>query len=219
MKYCDKCHVNVRGQNRICPLCQGKLSGQSSEIMYPKINSVLKQYELFFKILIFGTVSAGIAALAVNMIIPQSGFWSLFVVLGIMCFWISLGSAFKNRHNLPGNITSQVLLISALSVIWDLITGWHGWSLNFVFPCVCAFAMLSLGILAKLLNLPPGDYQICLTVDIIFGAVPMLFYLTGISDVAIPSVVCTAISIISFVFILLFNGKEIREEIIRRFHI
>ncbi len=219
MKYCENCKVNVRGVNKICPLCQSKLTGHSDEVMYPEIKSVFKQYELFFKLLVLGTVSGGVASVAVNIILPKSGFWSFFVVLGIVCFWISLYYGFKKRHNLPRNISNQVLLVSGLCVVWDLITGWHGWSLDYVFPCACAFSIISLVIVAKIFKLPPGDYQMCLTVDIIFGAVPVVFYVTGLANIAIPSVICTAISIISFVFILLFNGKEIKEEIIKRFHI
>ena len=219
MKHCEKCKIDVRGSTKRCPLCQGRLTGESDEVMYPKIATVLEKHELFIKLLILGTVTAGAAAVAVNLILPKTGLWSLFVVLGIICFWISLATAFKRRNNLPKNITSQVVIISLLCMLWDYITGWHGWSIDYVLPISCAAGMVSLGILARILPLPRGDYLVCMVMDIVFGNVPLIFFFLGKTTVAIPSVACAALSVVAFVFILLFEGGDIKEEIIRRIHI
>lgn len=219
MKRCDKCGVNVRGRTKRCPLCQGSLTGESDEVMYPKIATVLEKHMLFIKILALGTVTAGAAAAAVNLIIPQTGMWSLFVILGIVCFWISLATAFKRRNNLPKNITSQVVIISLFCILWDYITGRHGWSLDYVLPIACSAGMVSLGILARILPLPRGDYLVCMVMDIVFGNVPLILYLTGHAKAAVPSVVCAALSVVAFAFILLFEGGDIKEEIIKRIHI
>lgn len=219
MKYCDKCKINVRGRTKHCPLCQGSLTGESDEVMYPKIATVLEKHMMFVKLLILGTVAAGAAAAAVNLILPQTGIWSLFVLLGIACFWISLATAFKRRNNLPKNITSQVVIISLLCILWDCITGWRGWSVDYVLPIACCAGMVSLGILARVLPLPRGDYLVCMVIDVIFGNVPLVLYLTGTAKVAVPSVICAALSVVAFAFILLFEGGDIKEEIIKRIHI
>lgn len=219
MKHCDKCRVNVRGKELLCPLCQNTLSGPDEEDIYPVLPTIYKQYELFFKLLILFTVVAGISCVTVNLIIPDTGYWSVFVVLGILCFWISLAFAIRKRHNIPRNIVNQVFILSLLSVGWDYITGRHGWSLDFVIPITSIAAMISLAVLAKIMKMPVGDYMVYLFSNIAFGMIPLIFYLAGWINVVVPSVVCIAISILSLSALILFEGKNMRMELVKRFHL
>ena len=220
MKYCDKCKVTVRGDVKRCPLCQRTLSGQAEESMlYPKVRTMYRQYREFFKVLIFSTVVAAVAACAVNLILPWTGHWALFVVIGIAGLWVSMYFAVHQRNSLPKNITYQAIFISVFSVIWDLVTHWHGWSVTFAIPCTFAVAIISMTVLAKLMKIPAGEYLICLFIDIIFGFIPIIFYIVGMLQVKIPSIICISCSIISLAGIIIFQGKEIRLELVRRFHL
>lgn len=219
MRICKKCGVKVRGTETVCPLCQHKLSGEPGEKVYPVIPTVYRQHELFFKCLILISVAAGVVCAAVNLLVPGNGCWSVFVALGILCFWISLAYAVRKRDNIPKNITVQVFLVSVLSFGWDWLTGWRGWSLDFVIPIACGAAMLSLFIIAKVMKLPPEDYIIYFMVDILFGVVPLVFYLTGLIRVAVPSVVCISLSFLSLSALIIFEGKEMLRELARRFHV
>lgn len=219
MMYCEKCGVKVRGTNTICPLCQHRLSGEAEIMTYPLIPTVYRQHKLFFKILILSTIAAGVVCAAVNLILPQSGYWSVFVALGIPCFWISLAYAVRKKDNIPKNITVQVFIISVLSFGWDWLTGWRGWSLNFVIPIVCSVALLSLAIIAKVMRMPPGDYIAYFTIDIVFGIIPLVFYLTGLVSITIPSVVCISLSVLSLAALIVFEGKDMMQELAKRFHV
>jgi hypothetical protein len=219
MKYCEKCKVNVRGKTESCPLCQNKLSGTEEVDVFPRNPTIYKQFQLFFKLLILGTVSGGVISVAVNLMIPKTGFWSLFVVLGIVCFWISLAFAVRKRNNIPWNITNQVVILSILSIVWDYLTGWHKWSFDFVIPVTCIVAMISLAVIGKVMNLPVNDYIVYLTADIAFGIVPLVFYFTGFISIILPTMICITFSILSFTALLLFEGKTIQAELTRRFHV
>lgn len=219
MKQCKKCGVSIRGNESICPLCQSELSGTDEDEVYPFVPTIYRQYELFFKLLIFSSVAAGVICVAVNLILPGSGYWSVFAVLGIICFWISLLYALHRKDNVPGNITAQVFLLSVLSIGWDLLTGWQGWSLNFVIPISCSVAMLSLAIIVTVTKVPAEDYIVNLVVDIVFGIVPLIFYLTGLVDNVIPSIVCISLSILSLSALILFEGKSVVQEIVKNFRL
>lgn len=39
MKHCDKCKIDVRGEFERCPLCQNKLTGESTPYEFPKVQS------------------------------------------------------------------------------------------------------------------------------------------------------------------------------------
>lgn len=218
-KTCDKCNVTVRGTMQKCPLCQNKLQGDESQPCYPVIKTLYRQFERFFKIVIMSTVLIGVSAVAVNMILVQTGFWSLFVLLGILCFWVMLATAVRRRYTIPKNITTQVVLISIISVVWDFVTGWHGWSVDFVIPITCATAIVAIGVIGQVMHLPVTDYMAAMLADALFGIIPIIFYFTDILNVQIPSVICVAVSLISFFAILIFEGRNMKVEIQKRFHV
>lgn len=219
MKYCDKCKVNVRGDAETCPLCQHKLSGTGGPEPYPKIQTIFSQFGRLFKFLILLTVSGAILCAAINLLLPQSGYWSVFVVLGVVCFWISFAFTFKRRANLPRTITTELILISIFCVLWDAGTHWHGWSVDFVIPIAGSTAMLSIATIAKIRRMPASDYIVYFVLDIILGIVPLVFYLTGILRVALPSLLCISISLISLITLLLFEGKNMKTELSKRLHL
>ena len=219
MKHCDKCNVNVRGNETVCPLCQNILSGKDEEAIYPEVPTLYKQFNLFFKLLILYTIIGCVICVAVNIILPQSGYWSVFVLLGSFCFWIALAYAVKKKDNIAKDITVLIFIASALCVLWDWSTGWYGWSLNFAFPIACSFAMVALAVMAKVLKLQGGDYIIYLFVDVFFGAVPILFYVAGLISIMIPSVICIALSVVSISALIIFERKNLLDEIKKNLHL
>lgn len=219
MRYCEKCKVSVRSPGKYCPLCQGKLTGTPEQQIYPKVPTIYSQFEFFFKLLIMGTVSGGIISVMLNIMFPKSGNWSIYVLFGIVCFWICLSMAIKRKNKIPQNIWNQAVILSAFSVLWDILMGWIGWSLDYVIPIVCSVGMIALAVAAKVLKLRLSDFLVCLAADAIFGIAPLVFYLTGMLNTLLPSFICITISVISLVTILVFEGKNIRIELKKRTHI
>lgn len=218
MKHCDKCGTDIRGNCELCPLCQGHLTGTGEEPLFPTLPLIYKKFKLFFQILLLSLTGVSVAAVAVNIMLPETGAWSVFAVTGAVCFWISLWLAIKRRSNIPKNITTQVVFVSVCAVLFDILTGWHAWSLEYVFPVICTGAMIALGILARVLKLPDEDFLACIVSDIFFGIIPLIFCLTGIITMIIPSVVCIGGSILSFAALMIFRGRSIRVELEKRFH-
>jgi len=221
VKCCDKCKIHVAGSRSVCPLCQAVLSdeGEPSPNPFPTIPTIYRQHNLFFRWLIFASVVAAVVSVAVNLLLPQSGLWSLFVLAGIGCLWISLAIAIRKRHNIPKNMLYQVVIISGLSALWDWLTGWHGWSIDYVVPIICVCAMAALGILSRVLKWQLSDLLVYFCLDGVFGILPIVFYLTGCLHVPYPSIVCVAVSVISLAAILLFAGENMWHELKRRLHL
>lgn len=220
MKYCEKCRVSVRGMQERCPLCQRRLVGDGEmEECYPQIRTIYKQYRMFFKILIFSTITLGITAAAINLILPDTGRWALFVNLGIAGFWISMYLAVRRKNSLPQSIIFQAVFVSVFSVVWDLITHWRGWSISYVIPGVLVVSMISMTVIARVMRVPASEYLICLVLDIIFGFVPIVFYVLDLLIMPIPSVICISCSMVCLAGILIFQGEEIKKELVRRFHL
>ena len=219
MKQCTKCHVSVRGARESCPLCQSTLSGEGEAELYPEIPTIYRQYTFFFKLLALITISGGVITVMINILNREHGYWSLFVAMGIACFWIILAFAVRKRNNRPKNITYQVFILSIFSIVWDLLTGWRGWSLDFVMPIAFTTGMLALAIIPAIMKIPVSDYILCLIIDGVFGFTPFVFLLLDWVHIIYPSYICIAASIISLITLVLFAGRNMLAEVQKRFHL
>lgn len=220
MLYCEKCKVSVTGKRSRCPLCQRSLIGDSSDSTetFPQVPEIFKQHSLLFKWGIFISIVGVVVCAIINFMIPQSGLWSLFVIGGVMCFWITVIIAVNKRSNIIKSILYQITTISVLCILWDWFIGWHGWSIDFVLPIACINAMLAVAIASKIMKLPVEDFIIYVIIDSFFGIIPIIFVLTGILNTIIPSLICIAISIISLSALLVFEGEKMKAELKRRLH-
>lgn len=217
--YCTNCKAEVVGNRKKCPLCQGILTGDKQEEVYPKISFVYTEHGVFLKIMLLISVIVASVSVALNIMLPRGGAWSMFVLGGISSAWISMISAINKRNNLPKNIVYQVMIISVIAVLWDLLTGWKGWSITYVIPFVCFFAMISMVIISKIRNLYVEDYILYIVIDGLFGLCQIVPVVKGWFTVLYPSLVCVVTSIVVLSFVLIFKQKELNAEIKRRLHI
>ena len=130
MRRCEDCGVQVAGIRGRCPLCGEpleKVPGEEREI-YPKVPLLRKKYKkLLFPLFLF-SIACCVAAGIVNLVFPQTGFWSLIVLCGVLYLWSCLRTAVTKRGNLPKQLFLQTLFLSALLLLLDLLTGWRGWT-------------------------------------------------------------------------------------------
>ncbi len=219
MKYCKSCKVNVVGNRKNCPLCQESLKGDKNEDeVFPKISFVYKEHGLFFKMMLLVSIIVASISVSINILLPQGGAWSLFVLGGLGSVWASMISAINKRNNIPKNIVYQVMIISVIAVLWDLLTVWKGWSITYIIPLVCFFAMISMAIISKVRKLHIEDYILYIIIDGLFGLIQIIFIFTGGLTALYPSLICIVTSIISLSTILIFEDKKLLAEIKRRLH-
>jgi len=200
-------------------LCQESLKGDKYEDeIFPKISFVYKEHGMFFKIMLLSSIIIATISVAVNIVFPQNGAWSLFVLGGLGSVWVSMTSAINKRNNIPKNIVYQVMIISIIAIIWDFLTRWKGWSITYVIPFVSFFAMISMAIISNVRKLHIEDYILYIIIDGLFGLVQIIFIFTGGLTALYPSLICIVTSIISLATILIFEDKRLLEEIKRRLH-
>jgi len=229
MRFCEKCGVNVADDSIHCPLCQRRLihknnsekvekaSGENS--IFPIIPTLYSKYSLFIRIIIFFSIVACVVSITLDLLIPTKIHWSVFVVMGIACMWLSLAIAYKKMHNIPKIILHQVLFSAGIVLLWDYFTGWHNWSVDYVIPFLFIGANIVLIIVAWILNLNITDFIFYFFINMIFGIVPIMFICTGILNVLYPSLASVGLNVIALSGLFLFQGKRIKSEIISRFHV
>ena len=221
MLYCKNCKIYLSGQYKCCPLCQGDLTGAADKTgnVFPVIPKRIKTYHTLLAWLVFGSVAAAAVCIAVNLILPSGSRWFLFVICGIISFWISLVLVLKKKRNVPKTILWQVGVLSLLAYFWDLFTGFRGWSLNYVLPILCTSAMVAMAVIAKVRKLDIQNYILYLVIDCVFGILSFTLLVIGRTTKVIPSAICFASTIIFLAALLIFQGKALFAEIQRRFHL
>lgn len=220
MNTCKNCKVSLPGNYKRCPLCKGELTGTGSEEgnVFPVVHPEKADPKLLC-FLAFCTVAGAAVCVAVNLIFPADGWWSLFVIGGVCSFWISFLLILKKRKNIPKTLLWQVGILSLLAWVWDHFTGNRGWALNYVFPILCTGAMVAMFVVAKARRLNIQSYIMYLILDCVIGILPFILLVTGKVHVIIPSAVCFASTIIFLAELFLFEGKAFCAEIQRRFHL
>lgn len=221
MKYCRHCRVYVRGKRDKCTLCENVLEedlvGKIEEV-FPKIPSFYESH-LALKIMIFISIVALVVSFGINTVFPSDINWPILFMFAVISIWIGLIIIVQKRYHIPKKIVWQVFIISILAVFWDYKTGWKGWSLDYVIPIACVSAMIIMYVTARIMHLSIKDYITYVLLDGLFGIIPVVFIIFDLVNVVYPSIISIGFSIISLSAIFIFQGKEIKTEIIKRMHI
>lgn len=174
----------------------------------------------FFKIFSFCCIAAAVITAAVNVTATPDKLWGLFVAGGILSMWLALAVGYFKRNNLLKNAMWQLLIVTLGCIIWDLFTGWHRWSVNYVLPTVSVVIVISMLIISKIQSLEPREYMIYEVMAAGYGLIlSMIFILTHVVRVMYPSVICAGFSFLFLTALALFRHREFKEEMHKKFHI
>ncbi len=221
MLYCPYCKVSVAGEKDDCPLCGGKLTGNAepdAEVFPPIQQHRVRKSFVLRLLACLAFVASAVCAL-VNIAYHDNGWWSLFVVAGSVSFCVSAAVGIAYRRDIIQNIAWQILLTALLSILWDIGTGWHNWSLDFVLPCVCAAGLAAMLLLSLLLHIPLNSITGPYLSTCILGLVPLILVVLGKVQIPLPSLICAGASIISLIVLALFGWQTFKAEFQRRFHV
>ena len=191
MNTCPHCHIRVGGDTAYCPLCQNRLSGPAGEPYFPATAPRIHRASLLYKIVAF-VLSA------------------LVVVAGAFDFLLMEDT--PHRH------------FSILLVFTDWFNGYTGYSLDLVVPILCCVALVCNFIFAFLRSRFTANALVYLLMNIGIGVLPyiLLFFridYSGRLDAhSLPWVICLIVSVITFLGLVIFRGRALKNEIVKRLH-
>ena len=218
MTVCPKCRVQVRGGQKLCPLCQSPLPhSQKEPPLYPPPAFRRRRRIFALKLMRFFTLLFAAAAVVVNRQLPQSGNWDRLVLLGMLSLWLLTGVVLWERHRLPRLFCLAFPTAAGLCCLWDGVTGWNGWGLSYAVPCAAGGTVLLIGLMALLLRMPPELYLFPLLVGAMYGLVPLVLLLQDRVQPALPTYICLGLSAAALFYLLLFRPRELGRELHKRF--
>lgn len=217
---CDACGVYITGERSHCPLCGKKFSNVAEEDydVFPKIKQ-RTSYNLIVKITTFVAVMAIVVINIINFsFIPHL---KLYVPLSLStaCAWIIIVVGVKKRRNIPKNILYETVIAAPLCLLWDHVTGWRGWSVNYVVPILFAALNVFYFVMSYVDRSKNTQYNIYFFISLGGTLISVVLLLTG----AAASTPFITISIgvgASLLFAqLIFRGGRFVSELHRRFHV
>lgn len=204
-----------------CPLCQGSLEGtaENEEKMFPDMSRIHSRIMLGFRIFTFLCIAVVILAGAVNLLLADKSFWSGFVAAAVVCIWTLTAVAFRKRRNLLKSSLWEMVLLCGMFFLWDFLTGYDGWSVEYAIPFAVLAAQTIMGIAAAAFRMPVSYYMIYFLLAGAVGLMPPVLLAFGVIHTAPPAVLCGTVSLLILAALLIFQGRSVREEIRKKLHL
>lgn len=135
MKYCSKCQMKVQNQLNNCPLCGQLLESVEFEIErdYPEQFAKKRRFSIRKSIIFLAMMIISFSFISG---IFQDFQWNWVFIITAATLYLTISAILGSRvkRNIGPNILTQVIGISALSIIIDYFLGYSGWSLEIIFP-------------------------------------------------------------------------------------
>lgn len=172
------------------------------------------------QIFTFCCIAAIVISMMTDIIISPGVHWSVFVAAGCVTMWLTMAVGYVKRFNLLKNAAWQILIMSGICVLWDLGTGWRGWSVNIGIPDICLLIQVVMLIISRIRSLSPREYMIYYVMAAVYSMIlPLILLVTGVIHYRTPSVICIGCSFLLLIGLILFKRKEFKEEMHKKFHV
>ena len=186
-------------------------------MIYPqKINSK-KSNKILYSLVGVSIIIATILIVINKLTTPQIH-WAALANCGIIYIWITVMYSIKKGENIARHVLIQTILVSIVMLYIDKTIGYNGWSVYIGVPIVLIVANITMVILTAISYEKYIKYAIYQLMIVIISLMPIVLALKNIIEMKFLMRVAVNISVISLVTSLVFCYKDIKEAIIRKFH-
>lgn len=221
MAKCNNCHITVRDDTEICPLCRCVLETEERGVnKYPNIIKKRKKLQLASRIYLFLALITEGVLIYLNAVYYPSFKWSVIPACLMACAYLTLYYLVNGTRSSYGMdiLLGLIALVSIVDAA-DKLLGNLGWSMNFVQPSL--IIAVNILILFQIIFRPYGwqSYLMPQLGMLIISLVSIPLGLLGQIDHPLLSVIAIGTSVLFFFGTLIIGGSRSKEEIYRRFHI
>lgn len=188
-------------------------------MIYPKKINANKTDKVMKSLLIASVVLSGILIL-IDKLTSNKISWSALSIAGIIYVWVTVIYSIKKNTNIAGHVLIQTIAISILTLFIDYELGFKAWSTSIAIPIIIIVANITMLILTIVTYKRYIKYAIYQIIIILFSMIPIYLMFKGnFVNNKILSIIAVGVSILNLVISLIICRKDIKEEIIRKFHI
>ena len=218
MLYCSKCRIQIRGNKKCCPLCQGELTGIPSPAAFPTLKRGRISSLSLVKIFTFCMIALEIAFIAVWFLSDFELAWVPFGMIGALVVWLDVVLGVYFRNNMVKNITLQVYIVMIAGFLIDRSTGFYGWSVQWMIPCCFVGLVIVTVCIGKGAKVLLEEYILYLAVDMVLAMGQAIFLALRMNAFVWPAVISMAALLILGVAALLFRFRDLKSASEKLFH-
>lgn len=186
-------------------------------MIYPQKIKAKKSNKII-KILVGVSIGIALMLLLINKLTTPNIPWAALVNSGILYSWITVIYAIKKNVNIAGHVLLQAIALSVLTTYIDYSLEFKGWSINIAIPIMIIIANVTMLVLTIVSYKKYIKYAIYQLIIVLFSMLPVVFITEHMIQDKTLSVIASGISILNFVFCLVLCTKDIKEAIVRKFH-
>jgi hypothetical protein len=220
MSKCRQCNIEILDETERCPLCNSVLEPTVEvENMYPDIKIKTKNFVLISRIYLFLAVVTEIILVNVCMLSDVQSIVYIISGLVLLFGYIVIRYAIIGTSGYRAKTIVLTILAVLLLIAIDVVHGYNGWSVNYVFPS--GIILVDVGILVIMaVNYKNWQSYIMQQIFMILcSVVALVLCKVGIITNPIVSIIAMNVSVIIFLGTLIIGGRRARVELKRRFHI
>lgn len=220
MSKCRNCNVEILDESEFCPLCHSVLE-QTDELenMYP--DARLKNQKLKFatRLYLFCALVVEFLLVVIDFNGENQVHWSVLVGLGLLYIYTVLRYAVLGKSGYRAKTIVLVMLAVLLTVAVDFITGYRGWSVDYVASGGILLVDVIIIVLMICNRRNWQSYLMWQIAMILFSVIPAVLYLMGLENNFIMAFLPLSVSAFLFLGTLIIGGRRASQELYRRFHI
>lgn len=186
-------------------------------MLYPKKLSS-KKSNLLIKQLLGISLLIVVILTVINKLTSPEIHWAALANSGIIYAWITVRYSINKRTNIAGHVMIQAIAISLLTTYIDYKLGFKGWSLEISIPIIIMIANVTMLVLTIVSHKKYIRYAIYQLVICIYSLLPIYFIQEELIDNYILSYIAIGISIVNFILTIFLSARDVKEAVIRKFH-
>lgn len=220
MSRCRNCNVEILDETEFCPLCHSVLE-QTEELenMYPDARHKTQKLKFATRLYLFCAIVVEFVLLMIDFNGENQVHWSVLVGLGLLYVYTVLRYAVLGKSGYRAKTIVLVLLAVLLTVAVDFITGYRGWSVDYV--ASGGILLVDVAIIALMIFNRRNwqSYMMWQITMILFSIIPAVLYWLGIENNVYMAFLPLVVSAFLFLGTLMIGGRRAGQELYRRFHI
>lgn len=187
-------------------------------MLYPKITNIKKSRQITTLLLIL-SICLSIMLLIINYECSRRLNWSIVSIVGIIYTWISIIYALDKNVNLAAYTFLQMIELSILLVVIDVVFGFYKWSFNIGIPIVIMVSNFTMMIITLIRYKKYVKYAVYEILILLFSIVYNIIISTLVESSLVLNLITLWASLTNLSFILALNAKSLKIELQKKFHI
>lgn len=220
MSKCLNCKIEILDETERCPLCQSILQ-QTDELenMYPDVRIRLRRLDFFSRFYLFLSIIVEALLLTVNIIHFDGIWWCAITGLILLYGYVVLRYAVLGQSGYRSKSIILTLLFVLSAVAIDLLTGYRGWSLDYILPSGIILMDIVI-IICMIVNRKNWQsYIMWQLLMVLCSIIPILLYTIGIEKQIYLVILPMVSSLVLLLGTIILGGRRARTELKRRFHV